>query len=266
MKKILFFFCLIFLSLNQICITSNFVYASENLTFYAKVISNGVFFYSACNDNSQIFEIPTTYFVLLTGDANEKFYTAKYGNLSGFVHKNEVVPMNGKPENPYAIQNNFRITSMSGLTLHKKATFESDEITTLPFLESDVEYYGKLQGQELFPNSTSIWLYASYMTENKVYYGYLFSYYCDFETKILENEEYFEEITETLVFTHIEDENRVNNTSDTLTALIILAIAIPLLIGCYFFITPTKKRTEKEAKPSRKRHKDYYELSENDLN
>ena len=250
---------LTFLSLNFDCKT--LALADESLCYYAKVTSSSTYFYNTCNEEDKLFEIPTSYFVLLTDDANEEFYSAKYGNCLGFVKKTEVTPMNGTPINPYANKYNFRITSMSGLPLLKKATFESEEILNIEFLEDNIFFYGNFQGQEFFPNSTDIWYYCSYTKNNKTEYGYVFSYYCDFINQVKANDEYFEEITGTLKF-KIETISS-SGLSDSVKALIILGVIIPVLIGCYFFITPRKKKDKPKIV---RRHKDYYELNESDLN
>ncbi len=238
-------------------------FASASLSYYAKVTTNGVFFYNHKNEESKQFEIPKSYFVLLTGDANEEFYSAKYGECEGFVKKSQVVAMDGTPNSPYATKFNFRITSMSGLPIFEEATFESEKILNLEFLEDDIFFYGKFQGQELFTNSTDIWYYCSYSQNNETKYGYVFSYYCDFISPISQNDEYFEEITEKLVFT--PEIKPISSKNDTLNALIVLAVVIPVLICLYFFLTPRK--TNNKEKPKRaKRRSDYYELSESDLN
>ena len=254
--KIFLFFTLIFVLFTP---ETNFASAETQKNYYAKITSKGCFFYDQPNENSLLFEIPETYFVLLTENANEEFYCAKYGNCIGYVRKNDVVPMKDVPTNPYATDFTFRVTSMSGLSLMNEATFESDELISLNFLEEDINFYGNLQGQEFFPNSTDIWYYCSYTKNNRTYYGYLFSYYCDFQQSIPKNNEYFEEITSSLVFKEIP---AISSNSDTITAIIILAVIISILLCCYFFITPKKKPRIKTAR----RKKDYYELTENDLN
>lgn len=235
--------------------------ANGNLSYYAKILSPGIYFYSSCNDDGKLFELPSSYFVLLTDDADENFYSAKYGNCVGYVKKKEVSPMQGTPLKPFATSYNFRITSLSGLPLFKQATFESQEITNIEFLEDDVYFYGNFQGQELFSNSTDIWYYCSYTANNKTEYGYVFSYYCDFINDVKQNDEYFEEITGNLTFKI--DSATPSGMSDAIKAIIILAVIIPILIGIYFFITPNKKKTKNKVI---KRHKDYYELNESDLN
>lgn len=230
-------------------------------SYYAKVLSSNVFLYASPDELNPMFEIPSSYFVLLTDDANENFYNATYGNYTGYVKKEEVTAMQGSPQNPYAINHNIRITSMSGLPLMEKSTFDSTSVLTLNFLENEISYYGKLTGQEYFPNSTDIWYYCSIYKNGKTTFGYLFSYYCDMPTSITNNQEYFEEITEKLIF-KITPSHTVG-LSDTVKALIVLAIVIPLLLCIYFIMSPHKKAKTKKILH---RKKDYYELNENDLN
>ena len=252
------------LSLLFVIFSSNLTYAqasdSLSYTYYAKATANNVFFYQSATEDAPLFEIPKSYFVLLIDDANDDFYKAIYGELTGYVKKEEVVAMNGTPQTPYATVHNIRITSMSGLSLQSQATFESTPITTLDFLESNIVYYGKLSGQEYFPNSSKTWYYCSFNENSKANFGYLFSYYCDLPSSIKPNEEYFEEITEKLIFK--KPLLKSNGLSDTVKALIVLSVVIPSLLCLYFFLMPKKAKSKKIIR----RKKDYYELNENDLN
>jgi len=235
--------------------------AEDKVSYYAKITSSNTFFYNSCDENDKLFKIPQSYFVLLTESANENFYCAKYGDCIGFVKKNEVTPMNGTPSKPYANSYNFRITSLSGLPLFTSPSFESEEITEVEFLEDNLYYYGNIQGQEYFPDSTDIWYYCSYTKNNETIYGYIFSYYCDFINDVKTNKEYFEEITGTLSF-----QSKITKRSivtDSIIALVILAIIISILICIYIFTSPKNKKTKSQHA---RRHKDYYELNENDLN
>ena len=205
--------------------------------------------------------MPQSYFVLLTDIADEYFYHAQYGNCNGYVKKKEVTPMNGTPLKPYATSYNLRITSMSGLPIFETPSFNGEQISTVDFLQENINYYGNMQGQEYFPNSTDVWYYCSYTENNQTIYGYVFSYYCNLTTDIKNNKEYFEEITEQLSFQkHISNST---NLSETLKALVILCVVISILIGIYIFTAP---QSNKSRRNSRKNRKDYYELNENDLN
>ena len=237
----------------------NFALAEERISFYAKITSSNVFFYQSTSENEKLFEIPNSYFVLLTEEANDEFYIAKYGDILGFVKKSEVTPMNGTPKSPYATKYTCRITSMSGLSLMSEPSFDSEKIENFDFLENKIYYYGKMQGQEFFPNSTDIWFYCKYSHDNSVKFGYIFSYYCDISSNIKENKEYFDEITEKLSF----KSPSVNSSglSDSIKAIIVLSVAIASLIVTYYILTKGKK-----SKKRNNRKKDYYELSENDLN
>ncbi len=256
--KYLIFLLLLFLFPFQ---PHQFSIAEEKVCYYAKITSSNTYFYNSCNDKDKLFKIPQSYFVLLTETADDNFYCAKYGDCVGFVKKKEVTPMNGTPSKPYATNYNFRITSLSGLPIFLKPTFESEQITSIEFLEDKLYYYGNLQGQEYFPNSTDIWYYCSYTKDNETFYGYVFSYYCDFINEVKNNREYFEEITGTLTFK--PNYSPSNSLSNTIKAIIILAVIIPILIGIYIFTSPKKTKGQKKII---KRHKDYYELNESDLN
>lgn len=235
-------------------------FAENRTTYYAKITSNNVFFYQTLDENAKLFEIPNSYFVLLTDNANDDFYAAKYGEMLGFVKKSEVVPMDGTPQNPYATNYSCRITSMSGLSLKSEPTFESETIENLEFLENKIYFYGKKQGQEFFPNSTDVWLYCKYSLNDTTKFGYVFSYYCDFSSNVKENKEYFNEITESLTFSQARLNN--NGLTESIKAIIVLSVIIPCLIVTFTILTKGKNKQTKRAY----RKKDYYELNENDLN
>ena len=241
--------------------------ASESgKTYYAKVLSENTHFYSK---SGEIFEdkfiLPNSFFVLLIGEEDE-YYQAKYLDLFGYVKKNEVIPMDGTPSNPYP-NNTFRARANGGLEVYSAPRRGATVIGNLDFLQDGILKYGEITGDELISYSTNKWFYCSFQQNGVTSQGYVFSYYCDHPVSSSENTEYFSEITGTLDFSPELPAN--GGLSDTVTAIIILSVSLPCLIVLYLLLSPAKRRkvkTEKAKSPVRiKRGKDYYEFNEDDL-
>ncbi len=235
-------------------------------TYYAKILNENTYFYEKSGENFENkFVLPNSFFVLLIGEEGE-YYQAKYQDLFGYVKKNEVTPMDGTPVNPYA-KNSFRAYSTGGLEVYSAPKIGASTIGRLGFLQEDVPMYGEIIGDELFSYSTNKWFYCSFQQNGETLRGYVFSYYCDRQVRASENTEYFPEITGTLDFSPALPAN--GGLSDTVTAIIILAVSLPCLIVLYLLLSPAKRRkgkTEKAKSPVKiKRGKDYYEFNEEDL-
>ena len=266
MKKIIFFIAtFIFILLSPFNITE--VHASESKTYYAKVLNNSTYFYASpsLQTGEQLFVIPSSYFVLLIDDADEDFYHAKYKDLYGYVKKNDVTPMDGTPLNPYA-NSSFRVFSQNGLSLMAKPQKNAQVLGTLQFLQEGIPLYGEIIGEELFENSTSTWYYCSSIVNGNSVTGYAFSYYCDLINKAGENTEYFPQITGKLDFSNPISSG--GGLSDTVKAIIILAVSLPCLVVLYLLLSPHKHKLPKSKTKVKtaSRGKDYYEFNEDDLN
>lgn len=229
--------------------------ADESFTYYAKVLSSANFYQSA-DENSALFALPSTYFVLLVGEEGD-FYRAKYLDIFGYVKKDEVTPMQGTPTSPYPNQT-FRNFNDNGLTLYSSATTQSSPLGKLAF-EGEYTLYGTKIGEEMFPQSTNIWYYCRLDSESGTVFGYAFSYYCDMFTGFAENTEYFPEITGSLQFSAPEPEPQ-GGLSDTVIAIIVLSVSLPCLVILYLLLSPSSKLKKRFAK-----RKDYYEFNEEDL-
>lgn len=265
MKKVLIFVFLLFLASPKI--TSFTSLAESKQTYYAKVQSSGTYLYSTPIDetNFRMFEIPTSYFVLLMEDENDNFYYAKYGETFGYVLKDSITPMNGTPKQPYA-KKSFRVFSQVGLPLYSQPTTASSYEITLPYKTQVSDVYGYISGEEILESSTNQWIYCSFTQSGKKYFGYIFSYYCDLVSPSVENSEFFTEINGPLDFSPINTGPGAN-LSDTAKVLIAFSVIIPCLIILYLMLRPKdkSKQTSKHIifhRPKR----DYYEFNEDDLN
>lgn len=245
--------------------------ASSDEIIYARILTNNVCFYSAPSDSSALFYIPNSYFVQLLDNAGENYYTARYSDLFGYVKKSEVTPVVGTPITPYAEKLSFRVISLNGLELRSvpRSSSPFEIVDNVPYLETDLVYYGQMAGDSLVPECTNIWYYCKYLDGTTSSMGYLYSLFCDKLTTIPTNTEVMEVRTEPIF---VEEEN--SGTTSTLNfssptqILIVVAVCLPCLLIIYLLFKPTriaKKESEanvKTKKIKRLKRSDYYELDD----
>lgn len=270
MKKLFLFALILILSLTSFSLSSVTAKISiaSNQSYYAKVQQEGVYFYSLPYDESEnrLFEIPATYFVLLTANANDYFFSATYQDLEGYVKKNEVVAMEGTPIKPFP-NSYFRVYATDGLGIYLYPNSINEyKIDTIPYLTENITYYGQIQGEEFVPDKSNIWYYCKYNGEKSIY-GYVSSVFCDqLLPKIETNYESFPIIT-TPSFSNKNSPN--GGLSKVAMTFIIIGVSLPCLVVFYLLIKPSwmkDKVLNEKPKLKRKRHGDYFEFDENDLN
>lgn len=278
MKYILLFFVLV----------SNFfrpyglkLYAEESTKHYARIKNMGVYLYKTENqtyDNSNImFLLENTYFVELLEDTNDTFYKAKYLNAIGYVKKTDVQCVRGTPLNPYATNISFRVFAQNGINIRNTPQSSkglSNTIGTIPYLESNITYYGKITGEEAIPFRGNTWYYCSYVKNGVETMGYVYSGYCDLLSTINLNLEVLEEIDKP-EFTKqtsaiISDDDNEKGTilpgvSRTNEILIIVAVCIPGFIIIYLLFKPSLK-SNTENKKTKNKKLDYFVFEDDEFN
>lgn len=242
---------------------SQFSYAENS--YYAKITEDNVCFYSSPSKNnlSCLFYIPKTYFVKLLDNENNDFYYAKYKDIYGYVLKNEVVVMSGTPTNPFA-NATFRVFSPEGLGLYTSPYLnENNKITQVPYLTQNITFYGIMSGEQVIPDKSAEWYYCNYIS-NDNNYGFVYSVFCDKLTSISPNLETFD-VVENPNFNQVTKSEELSGTS---MAFIIIGVSLPCLVVVYLLLKPTllKQKSLNQIKPKRRRHGDYYEFDESDLN
>ena len=250
-------------------------------TYFAQIVNEETYIYSSPTlgeNNSEIFSLPKTYFVELLSIANDKYYYAKYKDIYGYVKKDSVRPILGTPTTPFLTGISFRVFVPSGATL--RATPENlgstNLIHSIPFLETNLEYYGTINGEEAITKKGYVWYYCKYYMNNLTYMGYIYAPLCDCLSTINLNDEKVEFITGELEFEQINKPDSVDgleNLSSTSQSLIIIAVSLPCLLFIYLLFKPSsiaKKesktnrtaRSNPRAKISRLKHSDYFELDD----
>lgn len=257
MKRLIFLSILSLIFLSQACPQKASFADTES--YYAKVNDN-VFFYSSPINNEQykLFEIPSTYYVLLLGNGNQDFYRAKYSNIEGFVLKNSVVPINEQPNYPFA-NTSFRIFTETSLY---SSPDSNSNIKVLPALTEITTYYGEIEGEELLPKSTDIWFYCCYRVNDNYFTGYVFSYFCDQKTEIVPNTEVFTPLTKEIF---VEEEILSEPAKSSLTTvLIVICCVVPCLIIVFLLIKKKNPKSTPKRIIKRPKH-DYFEFNEDDI-
>lgn len=240
----------------------SFPTVAENLTYYAKITSNGVYLQKTTDENSPMFELPYSYFVKYecsTGD----FYKVSYNNISGYVKKSDVTLMNGSPSYPYA-KATFNVFVPYSLYSSPEQT---SEIVCSLTTEDILQYNGKIDGQQVTSQS-KIWYCASIMKGSVTYCGYIFSGVTDNLSTISKNEEFFDIVNETELKSEPQSPEEFLSTGTKV--ILIVAIAVPSIFIIIFLIAPNKiqiVKTKHKLKKDKKiiRHKDYFEFDESDL-
>lgn len=243
---------------------------------FARVENLGTYFYSTpiASPTYVLFELPTTYFVELTGNADDKenlFFSARYMDCNGYVKKTAVEPVAGIPITPFASNQSFRVFSPTGLDLKSSPAHQTpfNKVASVPYLCSNLIFYGKCIGEAMVPEKSNIWYYCQYLSGETTYHGYLYSEFCDKLTYAAPNTEtlpaFNGELFATITPSSATTES--NNMPSELKIFIILAISIPCLFIIYLLFKPTKlvsgnNQKQNQKKISKLRRSEFYELED----
>lgn len=250
--------------------------ASANTQFFAQIQRDGVYL-NLSPTASPIFEIPRTYYVELLENKVDGYYKARYLDIIGYVNENDIQCVNELPTTPYLQNVSFRILGEQSRELRSEPSRYkgvSTLITELPLYETNFIYYGTIEGDEVVPERSNIWYYASYSKNNLTKTGYIYSGLCDKLTTItynplslypIDSHEWQTQEPPTITTPSFEPPS-------TNQLIIILAISIPMIILLIALFKPartTKTQSDKvirmpntvvQIPKKRSRKTDYYEL------
>lgn len=258
----------------------NCIYA-ESKVQYAKIVSSNVKLYRTVSGNEDYsniyFIIPQSYFVILQPCDDEDYYLATYIDVTGYVKRNEVQCVKGTPINPF-VNKNFRVFIPGGVDLRSSPTqSELNSVAPLQFLETNLKYYGKIDGEEAISYRSTVWYYCKYYKNGTSQPGYVYSAFCDLLTTIQENTEMLEYIDEPEFEIQQTSTDPTNNGGifsslpSATQIIIIVAVCLPCIFIIYLLFKPTKITAKvmeeaelepKKYKRSKIKHKDYYEYDE----
>lgn len=245
------FICiLIIIATQQILIISFYentnVYANLDEFYYAQVQDKNVYLYNAPN-GTPLFEIPETFYVKLTKDAENGYYKATYQEINGYVLATEIQCVANEPATPYLYGVSFRNYGQQSSELRTEPTRmggASTLICELPLYETNFSYIGKICGEEVVPNRGDIWYYCKYIKNNQEKIGYIYSGLIDMMTTYYNNP-----LDSYPIIKHQWKENTNSNIQNMATialpnskeTLIILAICIPTIVIIAFLFSPVPK-------------------------
>lgn len=246
--KIKYIFALIFLLLSINCFLQTPVFCSSS--YYARILNNNVYFYSdpVDNQNYYMFLLPNTYFVEILSSANDEnntFYTARYMGINGYVRKSDVCVVQGTPTMPYANSYSFRMFIPNGVELRRSPTSTNpfNIICTIPFLDTNLIYIGYISGEEQIAQKGQTWIYCKYMNGTDVFYGYIYSAFCDLLPTIPNNNEIFQDFDGDPFEEKTKETGTNNNVfliDSNLKYIVIVAVCVPGLFLIYLLFKPTK--------------------------
>lgn len=257
MKKILTFSLIIlsFLFSQQFHIAK----AENNPIYYAKITSTGIYLCSNPDENSAIFEIPYSYFVKVEYSVDD-YYKVSYLDIDGYVKKDKVSLMNGTPKIPY-FNGTFEI--FVPYSLYQSPSQNSAEIFRLTSTDIKIEYYGKINGEQVMSDN-NVWYYCCATANGEKHYGYIFSGVTDLLTEPVINTETFDIVSEEIL-------TSPTSLSTGTKIMLIISISVPSALILYFLIKPskimqiTKSKKQKKKENKKIHHGDYFEFDERDL-
>lgn len=276
MKKIFFLITLVTIITPVFFAKSNLVFADK--VYYARILQDGTYIYSTpvtLQDNTnQIFELPKTYFVEVLEKANDSFYKVKYMDIVGYALKSELQFVKGAPLTPYNTKMTFRVFAPNGIALRSTPNTLNGVngfVVNIPFLSSNLVYYGNKHGEEWVVYKGDIWYYCKYITESASYFGYVYSAYCDLVIQNDINSEIMEETTPPNFSSEIENPvDEFENLTNSNQVLLICVACLPCLVIVYLLFKPSRNYNSKKQEPKKKikklKRSDYFEFDDEYFN
>ena len=214
-----------------------------------------------------------SYFVQVLEPESSGFNRVKYLDIEGYILTSDLVFVSGEPKNPHPTNIGLKILANGGLNLRSSPICSEGPfniVTSLPFLESNIEYIGKTNGEEYAPGMGDIWYYCRYLSNQTYVYGYLYSVYCYPLSPIITNTEQLE-IVDKPYFP--EQTVQTQSNKDMLATLpkqaqivIICLVCLPCVLIVYLLFKPTKLTVDmgknKKKKIKRLKKSDYYEFDD----
>lgn len=221
------------------------VYALEQ-DYFARIMLDQAYLYRQpidINTNENLmFILPKTFFVKLISSENMEFYKVEYAGISGYIKKDCVQCISGTPNTPYMDRCSFRVYADLSRELRTEPTSaggSSTQLAYIPLYSKNLIYLGYIHGEEVVSNRTDIWYYCKY-TQDKEYYGYVYSDFCDqLANPLPTNNEEVTYISQISFGEEIKESNHLDPKSN-LTNIVIIILTIPALIFA-FLILKNKK-------------------------
>ena len=242
MKKIFYIlltFAFIIFGVLMIGKNQSALVTSSKISGYAQVHFNNVYLYRYPSEQdtfeNKYFLLEPSYFVKLLEKTNDYFYKVEYNGITGYVLISEVEEIDDTPLCPYPKDITFSINSRNNALLRSEPTTEKQSLSILKLLPSgtdNIEYLGKISGEESLYGGGNIWYYCKVTTENQSFYGYVYANLTTNLTQITQNEEQVDYVsglpTSNILY--------ISNSSQN---IIILLLLLPSLVMIYLFVKPS---------------------------
>lgn len=256
-KNIKFYVVLITLlySLTLLISTANVVNVHANTNSFARIKNNNSYLYKSANINENTENkwclLPETFFVKIINNMNEHFFKVEFADLVGYVKKVDVNLVNETPKNPYPSKTTFTTKSATSCYLRSSPKISgaiSNVVATLPANSNNLEFLGKIIGEEAIDLQGTIW----YLTKFNGTYGYIYSYYTNtFITSQINTEQVTLKVS-------LENTN-LNPLTNPESAMLIFIILIPVMLILTLLYKPKKVR--KSLNMANKKHKERMDVS-----
>lgn len=275
-------FSLVFVFFCIVATSQSFQSVCAATTFFARIKYSGSPLlkspFSDTSSSNTHFILPQTYFVEILSKVGDEFFEAQYLGTYGYVKKSDIEFVAGTPQNPFANKISFRVFAQNGLNLRsspKESEGIANRLTTIPFLETNLQYIGYVEGEEAISNRGNVWYYCNYYRLSETLTGYVYAGYCDMLSNIVQNTEQLQVIPEpSFEQTSVKDQTSdigdgsLNKLNKRAQILIIISVSLPALLILYLLFKPTKivaslKASKKspDTKKKKKRYRDdYYEI------
>lgn len=205
---------------------------------YARVKYNNTYLYksAAINENTENkwCLLPETFFVKVLNNINDQFYKAEFLSIVGYVKKMDVNLVNEIPKNPYPSKTTFATKSNTSCYLRSSPKISgaiSNVVATLPASTNNLEFLGKIIGEEAIDLQGTIW----YLTKYNDTYGYIYSYYTN---TFIANQINSEQVTLKISL----DNSTLNPLTNPESAFLIFLILIPVIVVLTLLYKPKKQR------------------------
>lgn len=243
-----------------LALTLNLSGTNSTNEYYARVMTSSVYLYSKPNEQSILFELPTSYFVKLINQTGE-YYKVEYADLSGYVKKDQVTPVVGVPDTPYLTKAVFWVFTSDGAYLRSSPNKDAKINSTLP-VEQPIYYYGNIIGDEAVTLRGKVWYFAKYTKDDKTYTGYVYAGLCD---NLINNEKNVQVLETTGNPFSSDSQEFINylNKDTKFQIILIFLVSMPALALIYLLFKPYKISQNKIGKKPKK--VDYFEYDDKEI-
>jgi len=244
MKKIIIILvCFLFILVSVFCVKTELIKETSvvNTSGYAQVKSYDTFLrkYPSSDESCIMFLLEKSYFVKVLEQTNENFLKVKYLNFEGYVSKDSVEHILEIPTVCYLENITFDLLENANLRNLPLTSSTSKINCTIKADTKNIEYIGKIAGEESIAGLGNIWYYCKYTSVNNVeFYGYIYS-------PLTTNLSNIPKINETYTVVNINavipSESLLYLNINT-KSMILIVLAIPAVIILILLFIPLKKR------------------------